>query len=605
MSDVRHLLRVMRESAARYPHRPALRVREHGSWREWTYAQFESDVLALGAALIELGLQPGDRVAIFSDNRPEWSIADFAIMAAGGVSVTIYATSTPAQARHILRDSGARFVVVGSSTQAARVAEVRADLPELAHVIAFEPLADPADLGEAPEQAGLQSYSALIDQGRTLDHQAEIEARVDATDLHAPFTIIYTSGTTGEPKGVMLSHANLNHQIDNVRSRFTYDETDRSLCFLPLSHAFERAWTFVVFEAGASNSYVTDAKTVASYLPDVRPTLMVSVPRLFEKVYELANAKAPSGLKKKIFAASISAGKEARLLIEAGKPLPRELRWRYALARKLVLDTLQTSLGGPKKVLACGGAPLRQVVEEFLFAAGIHVSPGYGLTETSPLVTCNSPGAWRFGSVGKVVDDIEYRLAPDGEFQLKGPNVTAGYWNNPEATAELFTEDGWMRTGDVARIDPDGYVFITDRAKDIIITAQGKNVAPARLEDAMAADPMIDFAAVIGEGRKYLTALIQPNFEAVEAFLASKKVQIPDRPEMVTLDEVKAEVEKRIAAALKDFAGFEQVRKFRLVAKEFTMDSGEVTPTLKLKRSKVAEQHSELVEEMYGEERVS
>ncbi|HOC13815.1 MAG TPA: long-chain fatty acid--CoA ligase [Propionicimonas sp.] len=592
--DAGHLAARFLASAAEHAQRPATRVlapdadqSETPVWRVRTYAQLAADVRSLAAQLIASGLAPGDRVAIFSPNLPEWSLVDLACLAAGLVVVPLYDTSTEDQARHILADSGSRWVFVGSKAGAAKVAAIRDDLPSLERVVSFTEVSDAIPTLAAELAAAPDDLSAV---DRRL-------ADASAADLA---TIIYTSGTTGQPKGVMLSHRGFTHQVDVLTRYLPISADDSSLCFLPLSHALERAWTYEVLCNGCLNTYVPDARTVAEMMVKAEPTMLVSVPRLYEKVHLAAQEKvAGSPLKQKLMAWALKVGTEFHTAVHAGKPRSKALIVKFKLADKLVLGNVRHAMGGPKTVLACGGAALRKEVEEFLFACGLLVLQGYGLTEASPLVTFPPPYAYRFGTVGQVMEGGEIALGEGGEILYRGPNLMLGYWNRPDDTASMLV-DGWLRTGDVGEVDADGYLKVTDRIKDLIVTSYGKNVAPAPIEGLLASDPLFEYTLLLGDNRPYLTLLVSPSMPHLEEIAKQLQVSWAHRDELFNHPEVLAEIKRRVGELTEKLANHEQIRDLRLLVEGFTQENGLLTPTLKVKRREVEKRFAQLVDDMYA-----
>ena len=586
--DLSHLAVRFAESAAQHASRPATRIAAGESWTVRTYAELASDVRRLAARLIEWGLERGDRVAIFAPNVPEWTLTDLACATAGLISVPLYDTSTADQARHILRDAGCRMVFVGGPDELRRVTEIRSDLPSLERVVSFEAVAEDDDATTLAQELA----AAPTDQSK-VDERAETLRADDVA------TIIYTSGTTGDPKGVMLTHRGFVHQIDVLNEYFDFDDQDASLCFLPLSHALERAWTYVVLDNGALNTYVPDPRTVPESMVRAKANMMVSVPRLYEKVYLAAHDKvAGSGLKEAIMRWSLRVGRDYHTAVDSGRTPDAYLRLTFRLADRLVLRSVRDAMGGPKKVLASGGAPLRRDVEEFFFACGLLVLQGYGLTETSPLLTFPSRRMHRFGTVGRVMDGGEVRLGPDDEIWYRGPNLMTGYWNRPEDTAAVLV-DGWFRTGDVGHIDADGYVTITDRIKDLIVTSNGKNIAPSSIEGLLASDPLFEHTLLLGDNRPYLTLLVAPSLPHLENVGHQLHLTWSHRDELLGHPEVLAELRRRVAALTTKLASYEQIRDLRLLIEDFTLENGLLTPTLKVKRKEVERRFSQLVEDMY------
>ena len=586
--DAGHLAARFALSAAAHGSRPATRVADGDGWTVRTYAELAGDVRRLAARLIACGLEPGDRVAIFGPNLPEWTMTDLACASAGLVSVPLYDTSTADQARHILADSGCRMVFVGGEAELAKLAEVRAELPALERVVSFQPVSTAERATTlADELAAAPTDTSSVDARLGL---------VAATDLA---TIIYTSGTTGEPKGVMLTHRGFTHQIDVLNDYFDITASDVSLCFLPLSHALERAWTYVVLDNGSLNTYVPDPRTVPELLVRAKPSMLVSVPRLYEKVYLAAHDKvAGSWVKKRIMAWSLRIGHAYHLALDEGRSPDSYLQLRFRLADKLVLHSVRDAMGGPKTVLACGGAPLRRDVEEFLFSCGLLVLQGYGLTETSPLVSFPSQTMHRFGTVGRVVGGGELRLGEDDEILYRGPNLMLGYWNKPEETAAVMA-DGWFRTGDVGHLDADGYLTITDRIKDLIVTSNGKNIAPSSIEGLLASDPLFEHTLLLGDNRPYLTLLVAPSLPHLETIGRQLHLSWTHRDELLGHPAVLDELRRRVAVLTTKLAGYEQIRDLRLLIEDFTLENGLLTPTLKVKRKEVERRFSHLVDDMY------
>ncbi|OYN99924.1 long-chain fatty acid--CoA ligase [Enemella evansiae] len=585
--NLAHLGQLLTDSVAAHPARPALRVRRGDDWEQTSYAELGARVATVAEALLRLGVQHGDRVAIFATNRPEWTVADLATLLIGGVVVPVYQTSTARQARHVLGDAGVSVAFVGGAAELDKVAEVRAELPALRTVIGFEEVAEAEERTE-----GYVAWRELIAQQPVKDPALENRmAAVTGSDLA---TIIYTSGTTGDPRGVMLTHEAFCFEIEAVRELFEITPTDQSLCFLPLAHALERAWTFVVLRSGALNTYLADATKVAEMLPLAKPSLLVSVPRLYERVYAIARQRAASPAKRRVFDWAIKVGARAQA---AGELTPR-LRAELRLADKLVLSGIRTALGGQKRVLASGGAPLRAEIEEFFHAAGLLICQGYGLTEAAPLISFNSPQAFRFGTVGRVVAGGEVRIAEDGEICYRGPNVMNGYWNRPDATAETLI-DGWLHTGDIGGVDDDGFLTITDRKKDLLVTEGGKNIAPGPIEGELAADPLVEHAVLLGDGRPCVVALLRPSLEEARDWAAAAGVSAASDDELVTHPELRAELKRRADAVSEALPHQEKIRAVAVITEELTMADGLLTPTLKVRRRAVEQRYAAQVEELY------
>lgn len=586
--DQTHLAVLLLGVGRDHPNRIATRVRAGDRWVTRTFAEFTADARRMAAHLVSLGVKPGDRVALFANNCPQWSVVDLACLAIRAVTVPIYATSTVDQVRHILSDSGSSVVFADAESELARVAEARPDLPSLAHVISLKPA------------EGVPTYDEILARDPDPADVAEVDARLAAASGAELASIIYTSGTTGEPRGVMLTHLGFTHQIEALEAFFEITPDDSSLCFLPLSHALERAWTYVVLAHGCMNTYVADAKTVAEQMVLAEPTLMVSVPRLYEKVYLTAHQKvADSPAKKRIFEWALRVGGQCQRAYRKGRRPSPYWSAQLPLADRLVLSSIREAMGGPKSVMACGGAPVRVEIEEFFSAAGMMLSSGYGLTEASPLVSFNAPGAFKFGTAGRCISGGELAIGEGGEILYRGLNVMTGYWNDPEASAAAVDADGWLHTGDVGYIDTDGYLVITDRIKDIIITAYGKNVAPAPIEGTILADPLFEHAVVLGDNRPYLTLLVSPSVPHLEELAHQLQVKWNDKAELLDNPQILEALRARVQGLTSRLAHHEQIRDLRLAIEEFTMDNGLLTPTLKVKRREVEKRFAAMIEEMY------
>jgi long-chain acyl-CoA synthetase len=585
-----HLARMIRDSVERFGPREAMRHRAADGWHSITYRELGLRIDALARALVSAGVAAGDRVALFAPNSPDWAIADFAIQSAGAIAVPIYATDTGKQAEQVVLDSGSTLVFVGGQEQHDKVASFETATPQ---VVAF----DPATRLGGSRCRSLADFLA----GATAASAAEVEARLSALKVDDLATIIYTSGTTGDRKGAMLTHANFASQFRALDERFVFGVEDRSLCFLPLSHVYERAWSYFVFRSGAVNVYLRDPKDVVAAMPEVRPTAMVSVPRLYEKIFAAIQdkvAKSPP-VRRRLFRWALDVGAAFEHDRRSGRGASQALRVQHALADRLVLSKIREVVGGDKNFFSAGGAPLSKEIEDFFLAVGLLVCQGYGLTETSPMVTCNSPGSFRFGTVGMPIPGCEVRIGAAGEVQVRGDNVMKGYWAKPAETAAVF-EDGWFKTGDVGVLDPDGFLRITDRLKDLIITSQGKNVAPQHVEGMLAGHPLLEQVVVIGDRRKYLSALMVPAFAALEEHARAHKIPFASREELVKRPEVVALYERILRERTRELAGYEQIKRFTLLARELSQEEGEMTPTLKVKRRFVEQRYRDVIDAMYA-----
>jgi long-chain acyl-CoA synthetase len=573
---------------------PAVRYRDGERWLDMSYAALDRSVQAVAKGLLDLGVQPGDRVGIMSWNRPSWSIVDLAILRAQGIVVPLYPTSPAGQVAHIVRDAGVEILFVGGEQELAAVRRAAPELEGLRRILVFDAtVADPA--------AGYVDFTAWANAAADLPGDEELARRQDAAGPDDLATIIYTSGTTGEPKGVMLSHANFFHQFRAVNDRFTLGPSDRSLCFLPLSHVFERAWTYYIFHQGATNCYLQNPREIIPALAAIKPTAMTGVPRLYEKIHATMHDKVEHGsaLRRRLFEWALRTGRRYHGARLRGEAVGGMLWLKHHTADLLVLRRIRAIVGGPKNFFAAGGAPLAQEIEETFLAAGLLICQGYGLTETSPMITCNSPGGVRFGTVGRPVREVEVRIGDADEVQVRGPNVMRGYWNRPQETADAFTSDGWLRTGDVGALDPDGFLRITDRLKDLIITSGGKNIAPASIEMQVGKDHYIEQIAVVGDGQRFLGALILPSFEALETWAERQRLRCTDRAELLRHHRVVAFVRERIDRQSANLAGWERIRRFHLLEQGFDLERGEITPTLKVRRKVIQENYREIIARLF------
>lgn len=584
---IEHVAVRLRAVSAEHADRPATRIREGEQWRTQTYAQFADRINRAAQGFLDAGLDAGDRIGLFANNCPEWSEVDFGATTVRLVPVPLYATSTPEQIKHIASDSGLRLMVVGGRSEGERVLEVRDELPSLEKIVVLTPWEGMPD-----------DLVAFDDFLSTPDHAA-IDARLAEASGDDLISIIYTSGTTGDPKGVMLSHSAFVKQSEALDDFFTITPEDHSLCFLPLSHALERAWTTVVLLHGCMNTYVPNARTVAEQLVLAQPTLIVSVPKLYETVYATAHRKAASSpVKKRLFEWALRVGGQNQRAYRKGKAPAFYWRAQLPLADALVLKNIRAAMGGQKSVMACGGAPIREQVEEFFSAAGMQLFTGYGLTEASPLVSFNAPSGFKLGTAGRVLPGGQIRIGEHGEIIYRGPNTMQGYWNQPEATEDAL-KDGWLHTGDAGYVDSDGFLVITDRIKDIIVTLGGKNVAPQPIEGLILADPLFEHAVLLGDNRPYLTLLVKPSLPQVEE-LAKLREWRGEVMDWLASNELREEVRERVAAITAKLPSQERPRETAVLDEELTMDNGLLTPTLKVRRRQVEERFRHVVEDMYA-----
>ena len=563
-------------------------------WTSITHREAEARVRAISLGLRELGIQAGDRVAIVSESRPEWILADFACLCARCTDVPVYPTLPAAQIEYILRDSGAVAAFCSTADQVGKLIAVQASLPTLRHLIVFDPKA---------KRGQVMSLAELEQRGRAAEGKYPT-FRQDTLAVQPQHlaTLIYTSGTTGEPKGVMLSHANICSNIDAALQVVPVASQDECLAMLPLAHIFERMVDYAFFNAGVILNYAESFEAVPTNLGEVRPTIVVAVPRLFEKVYArvLENALSGSGLKRRIFLWAKRTGEECVSYALSGLPVPAALRVKRALADRLVFSKLRARTGGRIKWFLSGSAPLSAEVAKFFFAAGLPVYEGYGLTETSPVLTMNPADRPKLGSVGKAIPGVQLKIAADGEILAKGPNVMRGYYNKPEATQEAIDSDGWFHTGDIGELDGEGYLKITDRKKDLIKTAGGKYVAPQPIENRVKLNKFVANAVVLGDRRKFPIILVVPNYDQLEPWARERKLAYRSRVELIALPDVQAKVEREVMGMLRDLAKFEMPKQVALIERDFTIDSGELTPTLKVKRRAVEQNYKALIDRVYA-----
>ena len=567
-----------------------------GEYEPVSAAELGERVMRLEAALERFGVEPGERVALMADNGVHWPVVDFAVLAHGAVLVPVYPTLTSEQAAYIINDCGARLVFVEGNERLHGLLEIESEMPEVTQWVAIHGPDGPwTDEQRAPV---LETFSA-----EAYDPDA-FRARANAVSPDDLATFIYTSGTTGNPKGVMLAHGNLASNIVAGKDCLDLEGDKTALSFLPLSHSFERTVDYIYFYAGFSVAYAESVQTVAADLQRVNPHVFVSVPRVYEKVLAKVQEAVTTagGLKQKLFDWAVEVGRQSvpwRLKLE--KP-PGMLGVKLALADRLVFAKIRARLGNRFEKAVSGGAPLGKDTAEFFWGAGVEIYEGYGLSETSPALCFNRRGAARIGSVGPPLPGVEIRIAEDGEILARGPNIMQGYYNLPEETAASFTEDGWFRTGDVGRLDEDGYLWITDRKKEILVNAYGKNVAPAPIENALKSSPLIEHAVVLGDRRKFLAALLVPDADNTAAWARRNGLDGAGVAELVTDEGLQRVVADHVDSVNSDLSRYQQIRKWRLVPTTFSIDGGELTPTQKVKRRVINDKYADVIESMYEDD---
>ncbi len=593
--EIRTLCDIFYASVDTYRKPEHLKYKKDGVWRGISSDELRRAVEELSLGLRALGVEKGDRVAILSENRPEWAIADLATLTAAAVDAPIYSTLTPPQILYILNDSEAKVLFLSTAAQGRKIAEIRAQAKSLKHVIRMDDT--PIDGTVSIDEVRAKGREALAkDQGAVRKRAAEVKP----DDLA---TLIYTSGTTGDPKGVMLVHSNLVSNVEGALQVFPQITTDDvALSFLPLCHVFERmGGHYLMLRAGATIAYAESVDKVPANMLEVRPTLMLSVPRLYEKMYARVNEKVaadPPG-RQRIFRWALAVGREVfRHQVEGSSP-GLLLRAKHAVANALVFSKIKERTGGRIRLFVSGGAPLAREIAEFFGAAGLLILEGYGLTETSPVIAVNAPNALKPGSVGKPIAGVEVKIAADGEILTRGPHVMKGYFGKPEATRDAIDVDGWFHTGDVGVIDPQGFLIITDRKKDIIVTSGGKNIAPQPIENLLKTNKFIAEIVMIGNKRNFPAALVVPNFETLEAWAKERGITARDREDLIGKRAVVEHYDAVIKDLTKDLAQFERIKKITLLAREFTLEAGELTPTLKVKRRVVEQKYKDLIDRMY------
>ena len=588
---------ILKDNSIRYRDRTAISYKKSGVFLSLTYEEFYTRVLQLARGLCKAGMQPGDKVAIFSENRLGWAISDFGIQSGRGITVPIYATNTGEQAAYILNHCEAKIVFVSTKAQYEKLLEVKDQIPHVELVISYERFMGDRSF-PVYTQYQLSEVSTPISQAE----KDQIEDKIDQIGHEDILTVIYTSGTTGPPKGVILTQYNVIcnvsqglHQIGGLAEDETF------LSFLPLSHILERTGGYYVsLMSGKHIAFAEDVKKVVENMDEIRPTFMISVPRLFEKVYSRIHESAHqmSPLRKTMFHQAVKVGREYVNKKYIDKQPVGLLGLKYRVFDRLVFRKIRKRFGGRLRGMICGGAPLDKTINEFMWAIGIPVFTGYGLTETSPVVTLSNISEVRFDAVGKKVDRTELKIADDGELLVKGPQVMRSYFKNEEATEKVFA-DGWFKTGDIAHIDEEGFVYIVDRKKEIIVTAGGKNIAPQPIENELKLDKFISQAIVFGDRKPYLTALLTPNLERLIDYSRANQIDYIDIYELVKSSRITKLYDERIDELNRKLPPYSTIKYFALLPKDFSIDGGELTPTLKLKRKDIYNKYKAIVDEMY------
>ena len=598
-----NLVQVFFEQARRLGDRTAMKIKRDNRYVDISWNLWAGNVEALAGGLLSQGLKSGEKVALLSENRPEWAYADLAILACACADAPVYPTNMAPQVEYIVKDSEAVFIFVSTAAQLEKGIAIIDNCPNLKKIFVFD-----EDIPKnllANEK--VMTLAELMGEGRkwlkVKENGERLEAIWQNIDAHDLATLIYTSGTTGDPKGVMLTHNNFISNVVSSSKCVRVDTSDIFLSHLPLSHVFERmAGYYLPIYNGSVIAYAESIEMVSQNMGEVSPSIMISVPRLFEKIYDrlFDGAQQSKGIKKRLVFWAFSVAEQLASCNREGREPGAWLQWQRTLARKLVFAKLGEKLGGSLRFFVSGGAPLPQKVAEFFFGTGYPIYEGYGLTETAPVMAVNYPSHLKFGTVGPIIEGVEVKIAEDGEILTKGPNVTIGYYNNQAATDEAFI-DGWFCTGDVGELDSENYLKITDRKKDLIVTAGGKNIAPQHLENLLKMDKYITEAMLYGDRKKYITALIVPDFEKVEEYALKNDILFTDIKGLLENPEIRAMLGRRIEKVQQEheIPGYEQVKKFVVMSSEFSMDNNEVTPTLKLKRKIVTAKFQNELDALY------
>lgn len=574
----------------------ALMVKREDGFQPLSSAEVQSQVQGMVAGLMTLAVEAGDRIALLSENRPEWLVSDIAILSAGAINVPVYPTLPANQIEGLLNDAGVKIIILSTTEQLEKIREIQSRVPSLQTIVAM-------DL-EEPESDSLRSFQSLREEGLQAwqqDSSEYLKVRQGIGPQEVA-TIIYTSGTTGTPKGVMLSHANIVANVLELTGVLDFDRKDRVLSLLPLSHIFERVAHYIMFYCGVSIAYAESIEKVPLNMQEVQPTVVACVPRFFEKLYDrvMESRRLSTGLKRALSDWAFGVGERHTRHVLQGTSPPPGLAFQRFLASKIVFAKLQQRIGGRLRFFISGGAPLDPSLAEFFHSAGILILEGYGLTETSPVIAVNQPSRFRFGTVGPPLPGLEVRIAEDGEVLTRGPSVMLGYYNRPEETREAIRE-GWFHTGDIGHLDPDGFLKITDRKKDLIVTAGGKNVAPQPIERILKASPVLLNAVVLGDKRPFLCALVVPDPEAVTGYGREQGLSFGSYGELLHSPQIREFLINTVEEASAGLASFETVKKVIPVEKDFTIEDGELTPTLKVKRRVVEKRFKNEIEALYAE----
>jgi len=572
--------------------------KKNNSWIGLTGKDIRISVEDISFGLRSLGISEKSNIAILSSNSPRWAMCDYGIICSSMATVTIYPTLIAPQIEFILKNSNSKLVFVENQEQLNKIKESFDSCDDLKNIVVMDDSCE-------TETENIINFVTLLDKGKAFSQNYELsfDDMLNSINEKDILTIIYTSGTTGIPKGVVLTHKNLLSNIESTLKVAEFNLNEIFLSFLPLSHVLERmGGHYTPFSIGATIYYAENMETIAENMVESKPTIVVCVPRVFEKIHTkfITGVKSAPKIRQKLFYWALNVGKKHSSL-KLQKQTPNLfLKFKHAIASKLIYSKVKARFGGNIKFFVSGGAPLSKELAEFFAAVDITILEGYGLTETSPVLTCNSPTALKFGCVGKPVENVEIKIADDGEILAKGPNIMTGYYKNEEATKEVFNQEGWFKTGDIGHIDEDGFLKITDRKKSLIVTSAGKNIAPAPIEVKLTSLPYIEQIHIIGDKRNFLTAIIVPNFDSVINYLKKIKNNISDPNAIVEHPDVIELFNKEIEQSMTDFARFEKIKKFTLIPNLFSIEKGEMTPKMSIVRKVVEKNYSELINEMYN-----
>ena len=590
-----HFIRRVRSQAKTLANRTALRYFKDNNWLSISWSDFQQQIDQISLALLANHIDIQDKIGIFSHNMPRWTITDIGTLQVRAVTVPIYATNTAKQAQFIINNADMKIIFVGDQEQYDQVLEIADECPKLEKIVAMK---STIHLHEHAKACHWQDFIEMADE----QYQAELQQRLDGKCLEDLFTLIYTSGTTGEPKGVMLDYANLAHQLHAHDQALKVDDTDVSLSFLPLSHIFERAWVAYVLHRGATNCYIEDTNQVRSALTEIRPTLMCAVPRFYEKIYTAILDKVHNApkLRQWIFHWTMAVGRQHFDALAQGQKIGFLLKQQYALANKLVLGKLRALLGGRIRMMPCGGAKLEPTIGLFFHSIGLNIKLGYGMTETTATVSCWDDLHFNANSIGSLMPGAEVKISENNEILVRGGMVMKGYYKKPQETADAFTADGFLKTGDAGEFDAEGNLYITDRIKELMKTSNGKYIAPQVLESKIGKDKFIEQIAVIADAKKYVSALIVPCYTALEEYAKQVNIKYQDRLELLKHSEILQMLEQRINELQKELAGWEQIKRFTLLPQAFSTQLEEITPTLKLRRKVILQRYQTQIEAMYS-----